>query len=200
MQNTAIKADATISFSKPPYFHGLDYLQILFAISVVAWHTKALGVDGLFQHLDGRFSPSFIDIIYCSSFLLAVPLFMLGSLFIYVHNRKQKDTLNLNFPLRLLKGILLQLNLVTVTAINMAALFLDQLDRRKQSYSKIIIFAKKPITTLSEDSSWNIHRAAYYACLSKRCQINITSTNTIYHVPKIDFGQAGKILLGRRWT
>lgn len=62
-----------------------------------------------------------------------------------------EDTLNLNFPLRLLKAILLPLNLVAATILNMFALLLDQLDRTGRFYGNILVVVEKPKTASWED-------------------------------------------------
>lgn len=69
------------------YFNGFDYLRIFFALAVVAWHTKALGATGLTGE---QFHLNLKDFIYGNIFLLAVPLFIQVSLFLYLVNRKNK--------------------------------------------------------------------------------------------------------------
>lgn len=71
-----------------PYFTGFDYLRVFFAFAVVAWHTKALGNTGLISE---QFSINLKDFIYGNIFLLAVPLFVQVSLFLYLFNRKNKE-------------------------------------------------------------------------------------------------------------
>jgi surface polysaccharide O-acyltransferase-like enzyme len=76
---------------RPVYFYGFDYLRILFALFIIAWHIKLLGMDELFSPMKGsNFIPSLSDIIYCNIFLVAVPLFILVSLFLYIFNHKTK--------------------------------------------------------------------------------------------------------------
>lgn len=70
------------------YFSSFDYLRIFFAFSIVAWHTKLLGATGLVAN---QFNFNLKDFTYGSIFLLAVPLFVQISLFLYIFNRTNKE-------------------------------------------------------------------------------------------------------------
>jgi hypothetical protein len=73
------------------YIHGFDYLRIIFAIFVITWHIRIFGNTGIFLPQISNFTPSFLDIIYANILLLAVPIFMLVSLFLYGYNRNKID-------------------------------------------------------------------------------------------------------------
>lgn len=73
---------------KKTYFSGFDYLKVFFALAVVAWHTKALGATELAK-LGSNLH--FKDIVYGNFFLIAVPLFIQISLFLYLKNREEKS-------------------------------------------------------------------------------------------------------------
>ena len=60
-------------------------------------------------------------------------------------------TLSLNFYFRLMKAVLLPVNLLAATMLNIAALLLDRLDRTGRYYSNVLIVVKKPKTTSMED-------------------------------------------------
>lgn len=68
---------------------GFDYLRPLFAIFVVAWHSLLFGKSIIFS-ISNRYIPNVIDIIYVNLLNLAVPVFMLMSLFLYIKNRNEK--------------------------------------------------------------------------------------------------------------
>ncbi len=72
---------------KSRYFNSFDYLRVFFAISIVAWHTKAFGPTGL---VSNSFSFNLKDIVYASILLIAVPVFVQMSLFLYTYNRDMK--------------------------------------------------------------------------------------------------------------
>jgi hypothetical protein len=85
------------------YYNGFDYLRILFALFIVAWHIQLLGRDNLFSPMLGtNFIPSLADILYCNVFLVAVPLFFLLSLFLYIINRNSKNNYFVNRTKRII--------------------------------------------------------------------------------------------------
>lgn len=73
--------------NKSQYFNSFDFLRVFFAISIVAWHTKALGPTGL---VEDSFNFNLKDIAYGSLLLAAVPTFAQISLFLYIYNREMK--------------------------------------------------------------------------------------------------------------
>ncbi len=54
-----------------------------------------------------------------------------------------EDTLNLNFLSRLIKGLILPLNLVAAVVLNIAGLLLDQLDKTEHFYNNVLIVYRK---------------------------------------------------------
>ncbi|KKQ18768.1 MAG: hypothetical protein US31_C0002G0113 [Berkelbacteria bacterium GW2011_GWA1_36_9] len=73
--------------NKQQYFNSFDYLKVFFAISIVAWHTKALGPTSL---VNSQLNLNLKEIIYGNLFLVAVPIFAQISLFLYIYNREIK--------------------------------------------------------------------------------------------------------------
>lgn len=73
------------------YFLGFEYLRVFFAIAIVAWHTRALGITSLFNPaLFQNFKAGLVDLIYGNVFLVGVPIFLQLSLFLYIYNRDNK--------------------------------------------------------------------------------------------------------------
>lgn len=70
------------------YFSSFDYLRVFFAMAVVAWHTRALGVTTL---MTNQLNLNLKELIYGNIFLIAVPIFVQISLFLYLYNRDIKE-------------------------------------------------------------------------------------------------------------
>lgn len=73
---------------KKQYFVSFDYLRVFFALSIVAWHTKAFGPTNL---TDSKLNLTLRDIIYSDILLVAVPIFAQVSMFLYFINREIKQ-------------------------------------------------------------------------------------------------------------
>lgn len=67
---------------------GFDYLRVVFATFVIAWHTRCLGISGIFVPA-ARYTPGVADVVYINLLNLAVPVFLLMSLFLYVGKREE---------------------------------------------------------------------------------------------------------------
>jgi len=73
------------------YFYGFDYLRIISCFFIVGWHLKLFGWDNILINPESHATiPTFADVIYANLFLMAVPLFLLISIFLFIHNRKNK--------------------------------------------------------------------------------------------------------------
>jgi surface polysaccharide O-acyltransferase-like enzyme/cbb3-type cytochrome oxidase subunit 3 len=72
------------------YFHGFDYLRVILCVFVVALHTGLLGWTFFIVPNSHITTIAIEDIVYANVFFVAVPAFLLLSLFLYVHNMKNK--------------------------------------------------------------------------------------------------------------
>jgi hypothetical protein len=83
--------DVLVKTTEPTtYFHGFDYLRVILCIFVVALHTGILGWALFIVPTSGVTSITLKDIVFVNIFYVAVPAFLLLSLFLYVHNMKNK--------------------------------------------------------------------------------------------------------------
>ncbi|MFC1769885.1 acyltransferase family protein, partial [Nitrospirota bacterium] len=74
------------------YYNGFDYLKVIFILCVVAWHSHIFGDPTKFSHFIYRTMPLLSDIVYMNLFMLAVPVFIQISLFLYLENRPNKTS------------------------------------------------------------------------------------------------------------
>ncbi|WP_285719165.1 acyltransferase [Pelosinus sp. IPA-1] len=70
------------------YFSGFDYLRAFCAIAVVATHTTIFGQTDMYINKGVHFIVTLAEIFYVNVLLLAVPIFIQISLFLYVTKRK----------------------------------------------------------------------------------------------------------------
>jgi len=68
-------------------FYGFYYARALFCIAIVGWHFRLIGNVSIVNHFQGIV---WEDIINFHFFLLAVPLFVQLSLYLYIYRRNQK--------------------------------------------------------------------------------------------------------------
>ena len=71
---------------KKRYYSSFDYLRAFSAIAVVATHTTLFGQLDMYIHKGLDFSITLADVFYVNVLLLAVPIFIQMSLFLYVTN------------------------------------------------------------------------------------------------------------------
>jgi len=72
------------------YFYGFDYLRIILCIFVVAMHTGIIGWGAHINPNSGITVITMTDIIFMNIFMVALPLFLFISLFLYIQNSKIK--------------------------------------------------------------------------------------------------------------
>ena len=70
------------------WYCGIDYLRCFMALSVVAWHLRLFGETGFFR-IDAfsKHPVGWVDILYFHGFLLAVPVFFLMALHLFIDRR-----------------------------------------------------------------------------------------------------------------
>ncbi len=70
------------------WYYGIDYLRCFMSLSVIAWHLRLFGETGFFNIDEFRsHTIGWVDIIYFHVFFLAVPIFFLISLFMFIDRR-----------------------------------------------------------------------------------------------------------------
>lgn len=72
------------------YFQSFDILKVILSFFVVGWHLKIFGINlQIFSQNTLTLSKlNFFDYLYVDVFLLAVPLYYLMSLYVYLHKRQ----------------------------------------------------------------------------------------------------------------
>lgn len=67
------------------WYCGIDYLRCFMALAVVAWHVRLFGETGFFNIDEyATYTIGWVDVLYFHGFLLAVPVFFLIALYMFI--------------------------------------------------------------------------------------------------------------------